>query len=175
MAPLNMVPLDKFGQQPAQPAQQPAQQPAARGNVAAALAYVYRDAITRIARRAERDVADAARKFLARDDGDGFRTWLDRFAFDVKAYAERALEPVALAHVEACGLRMKDPRRKVGQWVGRWLRWELEWIRETVDGARTAGIDPVEAIDDQAKHYEERIGEWAQEIALVIADETEED
>lgn len=171
-APLNMTDLAEFGQTTVAAA---AASPDGdvRATITAALAYVYRDAVTRIARRAERDVADAARKHLAKGDDAGFRGWLDRFAAETKGFAERALEPAALAHVAACALRVKDPRRRVGKWVASWLRWELQWIRDTVDGARTAGIDPVEAIDDQAKHYEGRVGEWAQDVALAVADESE--
>jgi HK97 family phage portal protein len=175
-APLNMTGLDQVGQtQPTADAAPVAGAAGAdqvrhvRGNVLGALGYVYRDAVERIARRAVRDIGDAARKYLAKDDRDGFLRWLDGFAFETRTYIERTLTPVAQAHIELCGLRTHNPGERVSKWATQFLLWELDWIRATVDGARTAGADAVAAIDDQLRQHEGRVGEWAQVIAQLVA------
>ena len=49
----------------------------------------------------------------------------------------------------------------------------LLWIRHLVDGARVAGIAPVDALDEQLRRYDDpnRLFEWAREITLLIASE----
>lgn len=154
ITPLNYQPLTQIGQ-PVAPA----------ASAARALFPVYREAVERIVHRAQRDIADAARKYLAKADVDGFWRFWPAFDAELRQYAERSLLPAANAH-EQLDRRMSDPRRRVSKWAVDFLLWELDWVRQTVDGARIAGIELVEAIDDQLKHHEERerISEWTQSL-----------
>lgn len=164
LAPLNMTTLDQVGNAPA------ATPTAARD---AALGYLYRDAIVRITQRMRRDVAASARKFLPKGDGEGFDRWLNQFAAETQAFIERSIEPVAMAHAELCGIRTQNPGAQVSKWAVYFLREELDWIRHLVDGARVAGIAPVDALDEQLRRYDDpnRLIEWAREITLLVAGE----
>lgn len=80
--PLNMVPLDQAGKPPADSGTQRSLDP------------VYRDAFSRVLRRARADIMRELEKRARAGDLAGLVPWLDGFLADHEAFAERNLRPV---------------------------------------------------------------------------------
>ena len=135
-----------------------------------ALYPVYREALERISRRAVADINAVAKRQIR---SGSFGPSLGAVLEEVRGYAVKSLTPVAQAHA---AMRRRALNGDVGEWAERYVGELRSWMVETAQTAQVAHIDPVEAVEDQLKHVDEqRINEWAQDIAQRVGGQNASD
>ena len=191
-APLNMVPADKLGEEPAAPAADPpdddggddqagarAYRAGNRGGAASRLKVGERyrrlleDAAGRIVRREVANVREAVGRFLGKRDAGQFLRWAEGYSRELGVYADRTMLPVLLAYAEAID---EDAAAEIGADAGlgadgeRFVRTYSEafgrnYAERSLGQLRELVDGAVAAGEDPADVVEGRLAEWGEKRA----------